>query len=63
MAGSNDCEIEIKERVTKIVQADSRAGRRGALQILAGEDKSPRSNFSYTLHISDAKWIQKKKFS
>ena len=44
MAGSNYCEIEQKERAIKIFPADSRVGRRIALQILAGEDESPRAN-------------------
>ena len=43
MAGSNNWEFEIKERVIKKMQAASRVGRRRALQILA-EDESPRSN-------------------
>ena len=34
------------------MQADSRVGRRRALQILAGEDESPRSNpLSYPTHF------------
>ena len=44
MAGSNNCQIEIKERIIKKMQADSRVGRRRALQFLAWEDESPRSN-------------------
>ena len=52
MAGSNNCEIEIKERVIKKMQADSRVGRRRALQILAGADESLRSNpQSYPTHF------------
>ena len=43
MAGSNNGETEIKERVVKKMQVDSRVGRRRAFQILA-EDESPRSN-------------------
>ena len=43
MAVSNNCEVETKERVTK-KQADRRAGRKRALEILAGKDESPRSN-------------------
>ena len=44
MAGSNNCDVEIKERVIKKMQADSIVGRRRALQIQAGEDESPISN-------------------
>ena len=44
MARSNDCEREMKERVIKKMQADSRVGRQRAFQILEGEDESPRSN-------------------
>ena len=52
MAGSNNCEVEKKERVFKKMQADSRVGRRRALQNLVGEDKSPRSNHpSYPTHL------------
>ena len=42
MAGSNDSEM--KKKIIKNMRADSRVGRRQALQILAGGDKSPRSN-------------------
>ena len=42
--------FKIKRRVIKKMQADSRVGRQKALQILTGEDESPRS---------DAKWIRK----
>ena len=53
MAGSNTGEVEIKERVIKKMQADSRVGRRRALQILAGEDESPRSKpQSYPTHFT-----------
>ena len=52
MAGSNDCEMEQKERVIWKLQADNRVGKRRPLQILAGEDESPRSNFiSYHTHF------------
>ena len=42
MAGSNNCEIEIKESVIKKMQADSKVRRRRALHILARGDESPR---------------------
>ena len=52
MAGSNHCEIEIKERVFEKMRADSRVGRLRALQILAGKDESPKSNpQSYPKHF------------
>ena len=52
MVGINDCQIEKKERIIKKMQADRRVGRRSALQILAGEDESPRSNpHSYPTHF------------
>ena len=44
MLRSNDCEVEQKERVIKKMQADCRVGRQIALQIVAGEHESPRSN-------------------
>ena len=44
MVGGNNCEIEIKEGVILKLQADSRMGRRRALQVLAGEDEPSRSN-------------------
>ena len=44
MAGSDSCEVEVKERAIEIMQADSRVGRRRALKFQAGEDESPRLN-------------------
>ena len=44
MEGTNYCEIEIKERVNEKMPADCRMGSRRVLQILAGEDVSPKSN-------------------
>ena len=44
MAGSYNCEVEIKERVIKKMQADSKVVRRRAHQILRSEDESARSN-------------------
>ena len=61
MAGSNSCEVEKKEKRIKIMQADSRVGRRRALQILAGEQESPDQTLNHTPHTSDAKWTQKRR--
>ena len=44
MAGINNCEVELKNRVIKKMQDVSRVGRRRAFQILAAEDESARSN-------------------
>ena len=44
MAGSNSCEVEIKEKLIKKTLADSGVGRRRTLQIPEGEDEFPRSN-------------------
>ena len=53
MPGRNNCEIEIKERLIKKLQANRRVGRQRALQISAGEDESPRSDHqSYPTHFS-----------
>ena len=50
MAGSNSCEVE--KKVNKKMQADSRVRTRRALQILTGEDDSPRSDpQSYPTHF------------
>ena len=65
MPGIKNCEVEIKEILIKKLRADSRGGRHRALQILAGEVESPRSNpqICYILHISDVKSFQKIKES
>ena len=53
MAGSNNCEVDNKERVIKKIQVDNKVRTRRALQILAGEDESPRSNpQSYPPHFT-----------
>ena len=44
MTGSNNCEVEMKERVIKKMQADSKMGRRRALESIARENESTRSN-------------------
>ena len=63
MVGSNNREFYIKERAISKVQADKRVRRRRALQILAGEDESPRSNpQSYPIHIR-CKMDPEKKFN
>ena len=64
MGGTNNCEVEIQEKVNKKVQADSRVGRRTALQTLAGEDESPGSNpQSYPTHFKCKMEPEKKKKS
>ena len=53
MAAINNCEVEKKEKVIKKIHVNSRVGRRTGLQILAGEDESPRSNTqSYPTHFT-----------
>ena len=44
MSGCNSCENEMKVRIIKKIQAESRVGRRRAHRIMAGEDEFPRSN-------------------
>ena len=40
---------------------DNRVGGRKALQILVGEGSLPDQTLNHTLHVSEAKWIQKRK--
>ena len=62
MAGSDNCEVEKKEWVTKKMQADIRVGRRIALKILAEEDESPSSNpQSYPTHFKCKMDLEKKR--
>ena len=52
MAGSTNCKVEIKKSIIKKMQTDCRVGRQKALQILAREDGSPRSNHqTYPTHF------------
>ena len=53
--------VKSKKKVIKKMQADNRVGRRRALQNPAGEDESLDKTLIHTLHISDVKWIQKRK--
>ena len=53
MVGNNNCEVERKKGQLKKMQADNRVVRQRALQILAGEDESPRLNpQSYPTHFT-----------
>ena len=51
-AGSKECEVDKREVAIKHIQAESKVGRRRAIQMLAGEDESPRNNaISYPTHF------------
>ena len=59
MTGSNNCEIEIKERVIKKCKRITELEDKELFKSRQEKTNLQDQTLSQTLHISDAKWIQK----
>ena len=61
MAGNNKCEVEIEEKVLKKCKLLAEWEDEGLFKSWQEKMSLQDQTLTQTLHVSDAKWIQKRK--